>query len=99
MDAWLYQHVVLPVAGTVINDVPASVWIVIICIAGGWVWKQFGWQGLLGLAVGVASLGIYRKGWQDATAAKPTFTPVPKPAPKPAKPKTILDTLKSLTGP
>lgn len=71
--------------------IPTWVWVVIAVLAAAWVWKNFGWRGLVGLGLLVLTFGAYRQGWRDAKAGiKPRLDlPVdakitPKKTPKPA---------------
>lgn len=104
MDQWIYQNVLLPALGMAMADVPATVWVIVAGIAAGWVWKQFGWQGLVGLGLALLTLGAYRQGWRDATAAQPPPKP-PAPVPLPpinrnkaASSNPLSDFFKKLTG-
>lgn len=62
--------------------IPTWVWVVVVVGAAAWVWKQFGWQGLVGLGLLVLTFGAYRQGWRDAKAgAKPALDlPIETPA-------------------
>lgn len=78
--------------------IPAWVWIIVAGLLLGWAWKAFSWQGLLGAALAVLTIGAYRQGWRardaegtehldpDSPDARPSiFTRKPK---KPAAPST-----------
>lgn len=46
---------------------PWWVWAIAAGLSLGLGWRLFGWQGMLGAAVAVLTLGSYRRGRQDAT--------------------------------
>jgi hypothetical protein len=75
-------------------------WLLLVVAAGllGVAFKIMGWQGVLGMALGLLTLGAYRQGWKDHGDNKPPFVPVEVKAPDPPipkrKPKTLLDLLK-----
>lgn len=55
--------------------VPGWVWIILIVLAAVWVWRKFGWQGLVALGIAILTFGAYRQGWRDARVGmkKPRF--------------------------
>jgi len=83
--------------------IPTWVWVVIAVLAAAWVWRQFGWQGLVGLGLLILTFGAYRQGWRDAKAKRKPVVPIdipvvptaPIPAVKKKKPrrKTIFESL------
>jgi hypothetical protein len=71
MDAiW---HFVLSFA---LSTVPTWVWIVVGGVLIGAAWRTFGWQGVVGGALALLTLGAYRQGWRDRDAQKPPLVPV-----------------------
>lgn len=46
---------------------PWWVWAIAAGLALGLGWRLFGWQGMLGAAIAVLTLGAYRRGRQDGT--------------------------------
>lgn len=80
--------------------IPGWVWLILAVAAAAWVWKTFGWRGLVGLALLILTFGAYRAGWRARDkGAKPFFPGVegdmdpplklPEPPPKKKKRKTI----------
>lgn len=74
--------------------VPTWAWIVIAGVAIGACWRAFGWQGVVGGALAIVTLGAYRQGWRDRDANKPPLVPIPQPRPVPGKVKTVVDFLR-----
>lgn len=68
MWQWVWEHIALPAIGTSIDWVPWPVWLVLAGLLLGWAWKTFGWQGLVGAALAVLTVGAYQKGWRDNQA-------------------------------
>lgn len=79
MLSFLYHHALLPVFGFLIEVIPWWGWVIIIgaLVGAFWRWavvfyKTFGWQGVLGVAVALLTLGAYRQGWLDHKASVAT---------------------------
>ncbi|WDR03612.1 hypothetical protein PSQ19_05960 [Devosia algicola] len=51
--------------------VPWWVWIIIAGATIGAAFKYLGWQGVLGAAIAVLTLGAYREGWRSRDRYKP----------------------------
>ena len=64
-------------------------WLLLIVAAAalGIAYRFLGWQGMLGMALALLTLGAYRQGWKDRGDGKPPFVPVDLPAPDPPIPK------------
>lgn len=59
-----------------LSTVPTWVWIVVGGVLIGAAWRTFGWQGVVGGALALLTLGAYRQGWRDRDAQKPPLVPV-----------------------
>lgn len=89
MTDWIWQHILGPMINGTFAIIPIWVWIIVAGLLLGWAWKTFGWQGLLGAAAAIVTLGAYRKGWKDRDSLAnehvdgPDADPPPKKKPKP----------------
>lgn len=94
MTDWIWQHIIGPMIGSTFAFIPTWVWIIAGALALAWAWRQFGWQGLLAVALAVLTLGSYRKGWKDRDSLSsehvdgPDADPPFGRKPKPKKPTT-----------
>lgn len=68
MWQWAWDHIALPAIGAAFDWIPWWVWIVLAGLLIGWTWKTFGWQGVVGAALAILTLGAYRQGWRDNQA-------------------------------
>lgn len=48
-----------------LGAIPAWLWFIVAATALGAAWRWLGWQGILGAALAVLTLGAYRQGWRD----------------------------------
>ena len=55
--------------------VPGWAWFIVALVVLGWVWRTFGWQGLVGAALAILTLGAYRQGWRDRGSGEPPKVP------------------------
>lgn len=64
-------------------------WLLLIIAAGllGLAFRLLGWQGVLGVALAMLTLGAYRQGWKDRGDGKEPFVPVEVTPPDPPVPK------------
>lgn len=79
--AWLTQFT--------LGFIPTWVWVLAALMAFAWVWRNFGWQGLLVLGGFLLTFGGYRQGWRDAQGIRKERTTTkqwPEHTPAPNKP-------------
>jgi hypothetical protein len=69
---WLWNFAV----SFALSTIPTWVWVVIAGVLIGAAWRTFGWQGVVGGALAILTLGAYRQGWRDRDASKPPLVPV-----------------------
>ena len=101
MMEWLWSEAWGWLAETTFGFIPTWVWVAAAGLLLGWAWKTFGWQGLVGAALAVLTLGVYRQGWRDAMARAEArkqgkeleYIPY---KPKKRKKRTVIDWLKGL---
>jgi hypothetical protein len=80
---WLWDRVVQPSLAFGFNSVPWWVWFIVAGLLLGWAWKTFGWQGLVGAALAVLTVGAYRQGWRDSQVRRGKITQVEADAKRP----------------
>lgn len=87
MTEWIWQHIIGPTINNTFAFIPAWVWIIVAGLLIGWAWKTFGWQGVLGAALAVLTIGAYRQGWKSRDSLETENVDGPDADPSPAKPK------------
>lgn len=67
MAEWFWVNIIGPAISGTFAFIPLWVWIIIAGILVGYLFKKFGWQGVVG-GVGAALLFLaYRQGWKNAS--------------------------------
>ncbi len=100
---WVWQSVVGPAINNTFAFIPLWVWVILIGVGVGFLFKKFGWQGVVGGLVAGALFFAYVLGWRQRDSLSKKGVPEEEiqdpigniglppseedPAPKPIKPK------------
>lgn len=64
---WIWLHLVGPAIDNTFAFIPIWAWFIIAGVGVGFLWKKFGWQGVVG-GIGAFFLYMaYRQGWKNAS--------------------------------